>query len=121
MFSFVIDVEHVMIINDVECVTLGHNFTEDPVVAHPYFGTQRVIEDLSAAPFWATGEVTLPPNPLLRDPLSGLICGISPAALLTSALLSRQLGGGHLGRLSFSLSPLPASPSSVDFGSVLAM
>jgi hypothetical protein len=35
-----------MVINGVECVTLGHGFTDNDVIAHPYFGTQKIIDDL---------------------------------------------------------------------------
>lgn len=46
MYNFVLESEHVMIINNVECVTLGHNFKGD-VIEHAYFGSQLIIDDLS--------------------------------------------------------------------------
>lgn len=45
VYTFVLSSQHIMIINDVECVTLGHDFDDD-VVRHGYFGTQAIIEDL---------------------------------------------------------------------------
>ena len=66
VYSFVLDAEHCMIIDGVECVTLGHNLTGD-VVGHPYFGSQSVVEDLSKAEGWECGLVELRAGCLLRD------------------------------------------------------
>ena len=66
VYSFVLDAEHCMIIDGVECVTLGHNLTGD-VVGHPYFGSQSVVEDLSKAEGWECGLVELRAGGLLRD------------------------------------------------------
>jgi len=38
IYSFVLESGHIMIINGIECVTLGHGFKGD-VVEHDYFGT----------------------------------------------------------------------------------
>lgn len=39
VYSFVLDKEHVMIINNIECICMGHGFTEE-VAKHEYFGTK---------------------------------------------------------------------------------
>ena len=60
VYNFVLDRGHILLSHDnVECVTLGHGFTDSPVVQHDYFGTQRVIEDLKAQAGWAAGLVKL--------------------------------------------------------------
>ena len=46
VFSFVLSDGHVMEINGIECVTLGHNFKDNEVIAHPYFGSNKIVEDL---------------------------------------------------------------------------
>jgi len=46
----------VMIINDIQCVCLGHNF-KGPVVGHEYFGSSKVITDLSKMPGWKENGV----------------------------------------------------------------
>lgn len=35
-----------MIINDVECITLGHNIRDDHIASHPFFGSSSIIEDM---------------------------------------------------------------------------
>ncbi len=39
VYSFILDDGHVMVINGVECVSMGHGFTHDDVVKHEFFGT----------------------------------------------------------------------------------
>jgi hypothetical protein len=72
-YSFVLDCNHSVFINDVECVTLGHGFS-DEVVRHAYFGTSAVLVDLAAMDGWAVGLIHLREGCCLRDPQTGLIC-----------------------------------------------
>jgi len=65
-----------MLINGVECVTLGHNFQED-VVSHPYFGSQKVIRDLQKMRGWSNGVVRFTSGCVVRDPTTLLICGFT--------------------------------------------
>lgn len=78
IYSFLLSPESsepVLNIGGIECITLGHNLLDNPselpriirstlaefvvekVVEHPYFGTRRVIEDLSALPGWTAGVI----------------------------------------------------------------
>ena len=60
VYSFCLDSRHSMIINGVQCVTLGHNFTDNEVIRHEYFGSQRVIDDLKKfRKGWAAGLITM--------------------------------------------------------------
>lgn len=43
VYSFLLTSGHILSINDVECAGLAHGFTDSPVIAHPYFGTQVVL------------------------------------------------------------------------------
>jgi len=70
--------DHVMIINDVACVTLAHNYKED-VVRHSYFGSRKVLEDLRELSGWESGLVEVDDDCFVRDTLTGLICKISPS------------------------------------------
>jgi len=75
VYSFVLESEHIMIINNTECVTLGHSF-KGPVVGHDYFGSERVINDLRNIDGWKNGIVELTTDSLIRDKETGLVCGI---------------------------------------------
>ena len=60
-----------------ETCTLGHGFTDGPVITHPYFGTEAVLKDLQAARGWDEGLVVLNAARTRRDPETGLVCGLS--------------------------------------------
>lgn len=76
VYSFVLEENHVMVINGVECVTLAHGFTGDNVVSHPYFGTERVLDDLKEMDGWENGQVVLRTGCLVRDTKTGLVSGL---------------------------------------------
>lgn len=79
VYSFVLSTGHVMCINGVMCVTLGHGLDSDEIVRHQYFGSaSKVIEDLKNVSMegWTAGLVELYPGCLVRDAASGLVCGI---------------------------------------------
>ena len=48
-----------ILVDGVPCAALGHGL-EAPVVAHPYWGTRAVIDDLMQRDGWAAGRVVLP-------------------------------------------------------------
>jgi hypothetical protein len=58
VYNFVLDRCHEVTVGGRDLVTLGHGLT-GPVVAHPYFGTREVIEDLEMSSGWAKGLVRL--------------------------------------------------------------
>ena len=75
VFSFVLDTEdeHVMVINNIECIALGHNIN-DPVAQHSYFGTDAVINDLQQMSGWDVGLIELKPGCMVRDNTTGRVC-----------------------------------------------
>jgi len=77
IYDFVVDAEHVINVGGFECVTWGHNFKGD-VIEHPYFGSQKVMEDLSTFSGWKNGYVTLDLLSLSRSQQNGLIIGFNP-------------------------------------------
>ncbi len=81
VYSFVLASEHVMLIDGVQCVTLGHSFQE-PIVAHPYFGSQQIVDDLRAMPGWRHGLVQFDGACMYKSAQSGLVCGFVPQQLL---------------------------------------
>jgi len=77
VFNFVLEGGHSMTINGVQCVTLGHGL-EGRVISHPYFGTDRVINDLKSMPGWNEGKIVLRADEAqvaVRDKTSGMVCG----------------------------------------------
>jgi hypothetical protein len=55
VYNIVLYKGHILDVNDVLCVTLGHSL-KGPVVEHPFFGTERVIEDLQKCKGWFMGH-----------------------------------------------------------------
>lgn len=56
VYNFVLDVNHVVLVNGVECVTWGHGFTEASV-QHAFYGTEKIIDYLMTLPGWNSGQV----------------------------------------------------------------
>lgn len=77
VFNLVLDRGHIVVVDGVEAVTLGHGFVHDAVVAHPYFGTEAVLRDLQAAPGWDHGRVDLGASGVRIDEDTGLVSGFA--------------------------------------------
>lgn len=59
-YDFVLDgKEQWCALNDFKVVTLGHGYTDNEVVSHPYYGTSQVLEDMKAKPGWASGFIEI--------------------------------------------------------------
>ncbi len=59
--NFVLESEHCVIVDGVECITLGHMFS-DPVVSHPVWGTKVICQFLESLPSY--------PNVVIDDSLA---------------------------------------------------
>lgn len=66
VYSFVLDGGHVVVVNDIKCICLGHNIN-DGAARHEYLGTSKVIDDLKRAKGWESGLVTLKEGAFLRS------------------------------------------------------
>jgi len=55
-----------ILIGNIECATLGHGLTED-VINHPFFGTEKVINNLKESTFYKNGLIILNENCVKRD------------------------------------------------------
>jgi len=75
VYSFVLESDHVMVINDTCCVTLAHGFS-GPVVGHSFFGSPKVLDSLKNMSGWEEGHVTLMSGCLKRDITNGLVNGL---------------------------------------------
>lgn len=58
IITMVLSNNHIAIINDVPCITLGHNYVEG-ILEHPYYGTSKIVDDLKAMPGWANGHIMI--------------------------------------------------------------
>jgi hypothetical protein len=63
LYNFVLSSGHIIRLNGVQTCTMGHDFTGDPVIEHPYFGRRvpnkrNILDDLAASPGWEQGAVT---------------------------------------------------------------
>jgi hypothetical protein len=76
IYSFVMKTAHVMVIQGMECVGLGHSFTENDVIRHPYFGSERIRKDLERMDGWKDGVVEFEEGPLVRNASTSLVDGI---------------------------------------------
>lgn len=84
VYSFVLDSEHIMLINGIECAALGHGLVDDDVVRHEYFGSQRVLDDLRRMPGYAEGLVVFSSAPVVRRASSTLASGFDKTLVVTT-------------------------------------
>jgi hypothetical protein len=66
VYNLVLDSNHTVNIDSTICVTLGHNISENFVVSHNYFGTNKVINDLEKFERYNDGIVVLDKNNFVR-------------------------------------------------------
>jgi len=55
VYNFVLESGHIVDIEGVRCCTFAHGFT-GPVIEHPFFGTNAIIEELKFCQGWAAGR-----------------------------------------------------------------
>ena len=72
-YNLVLETGHIIELNGYQVVTLGHNFYDNEVIAHPYFGTHAVIDDLKSHRDWDSGFVVLDEKDVVRSSENGMI------------------------------------------------
>merc|ERR1712139_186264 len=93
VFNLVLQGKHSsMLISGIECSVLGHGL-DDPVAAHEYFGTGRILEDLRNMPQWESGLIELLPQSYIRDPATGRVCGLRVETVERRAMFAGPCGG----------------------------
>jgi hypothetical protein len=74
VYNLVLPKDHVVNVDGFECITLGHGYT-DSVAAHPFFGTEKVINNLKEISGWAEGRPTFVNLVATRNTDTGMIDG----------------------------------------------
>ena len=58
VYTLVIDRCHIVLVDGVEAITWGHGLT-NPLLQHPFLGTNRVLKSLQAMDGWSKGIITI--------------------------------------------------------------
>ena len=61
IFNLILPCGHIPVISNTPCITLGHGYTEG-ILRHPYFGTRKVIDDLSKIKGFKDGHIVIYPS-----------------------------------------------------------
>jgi uncharacterized protein YegL len=72
-YNLLLESGHTVNLNGYTVVTLGHGFTDNDVIKHPYFGTEEVINDLKNHMHWESGFMRMDPLKIMRCSKTGLI------------------------------------------------
>ena len=76
IYSFVLDGEAQWLsIDGVDVVAMGHGLTDNAVVAHEFFGTSAIVEQLSQLEGYAEGSVVV--GSWVRDPTTMRVVGLT--------------------------------------------
>jgi hypothetical protein len=75
VFSVELRCAPAFLVAGVPCVALAHGI-EEGAAAHPYWGTEQVLEDIRKLPGYKVGLVDLHPGSVVRAPTTGLVCGL---------------------------------------------
>jgi hypothetical protein len=59
IYNLILDSEHVIVINNVPIITLGHNITDNIVLNHDYYGTNKIIYDLKKFDTFESGLIII--------------------------------------------------------------
>ena len=77
IYSFLLEEndEPIMLINNMECVSLAHNLDGD-IISHSYYGSQKIVEDLKKKDGWDEGLVILENQIFQRDEVTNMVTRI---------------------------------------------
>jgi len=75
VYSFIVQGAASLLVDGLPCISLGHGL-EQGAAAHPYFASQQVVVDISAMLGYKEGLVELSPGCVVRDPVTGTVCGL---------------------------------------------
>lgn len=73
IYNLVLDKSHVVSINGLDVVTLGHEKKENVKLSHPFYGTEKVILYLKKHEGWGKGDVAVKGLKKVRDEITGQV------------------------------------------------
>ena len=82
-------------VGGIPCVTLGHQFTDNAVVAHDYYGSSKVVEDLQSMPGFSSGLLWFRHGSVARGP-DGEVLGFDSSRLKLPRLAGVCGGQTHM-------------------------
>jgi len=91
VYNLVVEDEHIVLVNGVECVTLGHGFTDSAVIQHDYLGTHKVVDDLRRCEGWASGRVFV--ERMVRGGEKKNVCGLVEAVPIDEQAVTASTTG----------------------------
>ena len=80
VYSVLLDGFHNCMINNIWCIGLGHGYDKG-ILAHEYFGTERVVDDMRQMDGWDAGCVVIEPSWIMRDSITTRIIGLRAVPL----------------------------------------
>jgi hypothetical protein len=88
VYNFILESGHIMNINGINCVTLGHGFRSNYHIDHPYFGTSAIVMDLEKYTQFKSKNksITLDTDHLIRDEVTGWVIGLNPEKILNDMI-----------------------------------
>ena len=75
VYSFVLDKHHIMNIENIDVICLAHGY-KDGILAHEFWGTQKIITSLKTKEGYNAGLVILKSGCLVNHPITGLVCSL---------------------------------------------
>ena len=75
VYSFLLDDDHTMIINNTVVISLAHGRKTDAILEHWFYGTREVVKFMMACPGWDEGLVIIDINSTMRDE-NGIFLGL---------------------------------------------
>lgn len=78
IFSFLLEpgYEDMLMGDSVPCITFAHGIENDPVATHPFYGTNKVVDEMKKMEGFDEGCVTVS-NGVLVDAETNLVCGFN--------------------------------------------
>jgi len=74
IYNYILDNSHIVIVNNILCVTLGHGLSDNEVVKHEYYGTEKVINDLIKMKGFDKGIIIFDTNCIIRNYKGKVLC-----------------------------------------------